>query len=296
MTLRGGVLTLIWSCSPAYSIDWKMFHVYLRLISSRAAYWRYQRWMSRAALMAVMREGVCWTFLFHLHSTFIISVFNVSGSPVAAFLIWASVKVQAEFCRGYQTGLAMKKRWWKESYLPGTEMLTEREKCRMQRWSPAMAKKKQQTRTFSRFWEKPNLCRIFSAADLISSGHIPWPLAVFSVAGYFMWGSGQSAAAAGITNKHLKCNSENMHQKCQLWISRTDYLTALPARHHPLSAHSCSWSFPCTLPGISGSWISVLSISGGSCDRLNKNMMKVDYRIKLYYERHLPRVNGWGLW
>lgn len=45
-------LTLIWSCSPAYSIDWKMFHVHLRLISSRATYWRYQRWISRAALMA----------------------------------------------------------------------------------------------------------------------------------------------------------------------------------------------------------------------------------------------------
>lgn len=59
MTSRGGVLTLIWSCSPAYSMDWKMFHVYLRLISSRAAYWRYQRWMSRAALMAAMSEGVC---------------------------------------------------------------------------------------------------------------------------------------------------------------------------------------------------------------------------------------------
>lgn len=45
-------LTLIWSCSPAYSIDWKMFHVHLRLISSRATYWRYQRWISRAALIA----------------------------------------------------------------------------------------------------------------------------------------------------------------------------------------------------------------------------------------------------
>lgn len=98
--------------------------------------------MSRAALMAAMADGVCWTFLFHLHSTFIISVLSVKVWPVAAFLMWGDgMKAQVEFCRGYQTRLllTMKKTWWKESYLPGTEMLTEREKCRTQRLRPAIA-------------------------------------------------------------------------------------------------------------------------------------------------------------
>lgn len=45
-------LTLIWACSPEYSMDWKMCQVYLRLISLRATYWRYHRWIRMAALMA----------------------------------------------------------------------------------------------------------------------------------------------------------------------------------------------------------------------------------------------------
>lgn len=63
------------------------------------------------------------------------------GSFFFFFFMWGSVKVQVEFCRGYQTRLllTMKKTWWKESYLPGTEMLTEREKCRTQRLRPAIA-------------------------------------------------------------------------------------------------------------------------------------------------------------
>lgn len=63
-----------------------MFHVYLRLISRRATYCRYQRWISRAARMAEMSEGTCWTFPFHLHSAHMISVFSVQGSPMAAFM------------------------------------------------------------------------------------------------------------------------------------------------------------------------------------------------------------------
>lgn len=114
-----------------------MFHVYLRLISSLAAYWRYQRWMSRAALMAAMSEGVCWTFLFLLLSVY--SVFKAHLWQL--FVMWGGMKVQVEFCRGYQTRLLLteKKTWWKESYLPGTEMLTEREKCRTQRLPSATA-------------------------------------------------------------------------------------------------------------------------------------------------------------
>lgn len=44
--------TFIWSCSPVYSMDWKMFQVYLRLISMRLTYWRYQHWIKTAALIA----------------------------------------------------------------------------------------------------------------------------------------------------------------------------------------------------------------------------------------------------
>lgn len=46
--------TLIWSCSPWYSMDWKMFQVQRRLISRRAWYCRYQRWINRAARMATV--------------------------------------------------------------------------------------------------------------------------------------------------------------------------------------------------------------------------------------------------
>lgn len=49
-------LTFIWFCSPAYSMDWKMFQVHLRLISSRATYCLYQRWINRAALIAEKTE------------------------------------------------------------------------------------------------------------------------------------------------------------------------------------------------------------------------------------------------
>lgn len=39
-------------------MDWKMFQVHLRLISSRATYWRYQRWIRRAALIAGGKSSV----------------------------------------------------------------------------------------------------------------------------------------------------------------------------------------------------------------------------------------------
>lgn len=50
-------LTFIWACSPEYSMDWKMCQVYLRLISVRATYWRYHRWIRTAALIAESREN-----------------------------------------------------------------------------------------------------------------------------------------------------------------------------------------------------------------------------------------------
>lgn len=48
-------LTFIWACSPEYSTDWKMCQVYLRLISVRATYWRYHRWIRTAAFIAGRR-------------------------------------------------------------------------------------------------------------------------------------------------------------------------------------------------------------------------------------------------
>lgn len=54
-SVEKGFLTLIWSWRSAYSMDWKMFQVYLRLISMRAAYCRYQRWISTAAFIAFKR-------------------------------------------------------------------------------------------------------------------------------------------------------------------------------------------------------------------------------------------------
>lgn len=53
----GWCLTFIWACSPEYSMDWKMCQVYLRLISVRATYWRYHRWIRTAALRAETREN-----------------------------------------------------------------------------------------------------------------------------------------------------------------------------------------------------------------------------------------------
>lgn len=49
------VLTLTWSCSPAYSMLWKMVQVYRLRTSIRAKYLRYHRCISMAAFIAVRR-------------------------------------------------------------------------------------------------------------------------------------------------------------------------------------------------------------------------------------------------
>lgn len=53
------------------------------------------------------------------------------------------MKVNLELCRGYQTRLFLtEKTGWKETYLPGTEMPTEREKKIRTWWlHPAVATK-----------------------------------------------------------------------------------------------------------------------------------------------------------
>lgn len=177
---------------------------------------------------------------------------------------------------------------------------------------------------FAQFWRKKHTFVTFLQWQIWfpqAASHHPWLLALLQIIQIiFMWESGESAVAA-VINKHLKSTSENMHQKCKLWIygrNQTAYLSKLPALHHLPSLLLHPWSnlllessgghrsrtapagskvvmgpSPCTLPHIGGSWISPRSFSGRSCDRVNKNMMKVDYGIKLYYNRHL---NGWGLW
>ena len=52
---RWWCFTLIWACWSEYSMDWKMCQVYLRLISVRATYCRYHRWIRTAALKAETR-------------------------------------------------------------------------------------------------------------------------------------------------------------------------------------------------------------------------------------------------
>lgn len=50
------VITRTWSCSPAYSMLWKMVHVYRLRTSIRAKYRRYQRCISMAAFIAVTNQ------------------------------------------------------------------------------------------------------------------------------------------------------------------------------------------------------------------------------------------------
>ena len=50
-------LTFIWSCSPAYSMDWKMVQVVRRRTSSLAMYRLYHLWINRAAFMAEDTEA-----------------------------------------------------------------------------------------------------------------------------------------------------------------------------------------------------------------------------------------------
>lgn len=137
------------------------------------------------------------------------------------------MKVQVEFCK-HVIKLVSFWEWrrrGRKNHLPGTEKLTEREKCRMQRLRPAIATGR------SKLEHLQGSAKIHTFVTFLqwqtwfpqAASHDPLALAE-----YFMWRSGKSA----VIHQHLKTDFENMHQKCQLWVysrNETAYLATPPA-------------------------------------------------------------------